>query len=161
MSKYDAKIECVANRPFLYCGIKFEKGDVFLLNPNNRLHKTFLNSNKVYQLPEQAYDYVCTKFSKEFYGKTYTFDEVVDFSNISEEERMLYVRRGYVKKIIRKINEEDKISYSAYAKEKNITFSELRRLYKEKYDEYLPHHMTVISKEIYEKLKLLFPEKEE
>ena len=108
MSKFDAKIECVVGRPFLYYGVKFENGEIFELNPNNKLHKTFLTSKRVYQLPEEHYEYICTRQYKEFLNKAYKFGDIVDFSGFTEEQRLLAVKRGYVKKIIiKKAKQED------------------------------------------------------
>lgn len=159
MSKYEAKIETIANREFLYRGIKYEKGDIFQLNPNDRLHKTFLRNKRVYVLPEEHYEYVCTKPIKEFFGIIYKQGDVVDFSEIPEHERLNKVRQGNVKKVIKKLEEdkEEKISYSAYAKSKNMTYTELKKLYKEKYDEYLPHHMSAVSNEVYKKMEIIIP----
>jgi len=162
MSKYDAKIECVVNRPFLHLGVKFEKGDIFSLNPNNRLHKVFLSNGKVYQLPEEHYEYVCTISYKEFGDKIYGLNDLVDFSDLSDEYKVLYVKRGWVKKSIKKTEEkEEKVSYTAYAKTKGMTYSELRALYKEKTDEYIPHHASAVSKEMFEKLEKVIPVKKE
>lgn len=153
MTRYDAKVECVVNRPFLHYGIKYEKGDIFLINPNNLIHRAWLRTKKVYQLPEDKYEYICTRQSKEMLGKLYSFGDVVDLSEMAENQRYLYVKRGYVKKVIKKTEQKQKISYNEFAKQKNLSYKDLNLLYKEKYNESLPHHMSSITEEMLVKIK--------
>jgi hypothetical protein len=161
MTRYDAKVECIVNRPFLHYGIKYEKGDIFPVNPNNIIHKGWLRAKKIYQLPEENYEYVCTRQHKELLGEIYTFGQIVDLSVLPENQKFLYVKRGYVKKVIKKAEKEEIISYSVFSKNNGVSYKELKELFKEKYGEDLPHHMTAISKEHLEKLEIIISSKQE
>lgn len=153
---FEAKIECMVNRPFRHRGIDYEQGDIFLVNPNDRLHKRYLRSGKIFELPENEYEYIYVKkIEKLFYDKVYKYGDIVNMDNVDIEKRRLFVRRGYLKKIIKSDTEVD-FNYLEYAKQKGISFKDLKTEYKERFDVYLPHHLTKVNKNILANMEKIF-----
>lgn len=158
MSRIEARIECVVNRPFIYYGIKYECGDIFPLNPNNPQQKGWVRTGRIYEMPEPAYEYICVyEFGKELFNKFYQYNEVVDIENIGKKFIDIQVKRGYLKKSIKKDSKDVDMTYNDYAKSKGLLYKELKVFYKEKFDEYLPHHNVKIDAIIFDKLEKIVP----
>lgn len=158
MSKLEARIECVVNRPFIHYGIKYESGDIFPLNLNNPQQKGWLRTNRVYEMPSPAYEYICVyEFGKELFGTVYNYNEVIDITGIEKKFIDIQIKRGYIKKSIKKDSKDADMTYIDYAKTKGLLYKELKVLYKEKFDEYLPHHNAKIDAVIFDKLEKIVP----
>lgn len=158
---FEAKIECVVNRPFLYRNKKYQSGDIFLLNPNNSIQCMFIKTGRVTELDEECYQYILTRHVANIDEKDYQYGDIVDVSNLLPHIRNVLVKRGYFKKVIIKLSDSQKDNelptYSDLAKSLGITFRELKNICKDKFDIYLPHHMTRADKDIYEKINTIIP----
>ena len=152
----EARIECVVGRPFFHRGLKYCIGDIFWMNPNDIYHNDWIRNRRIYELQEDAYEYVFLKNEREFFGKFYSYGDIFELEDIEPSKLRLFIKRGYLKKQIKKSTTKD-FSYNEYAKTKDIKYKELKELYKERFDEYLPHHAIKVDNDIYQKLELMFP----
>lgn len=105
MTNYEAKIETIVQRPFVYRGKRYQKNDVFLYNPNpSKLgaeQKHFLRTGAIKQMEESEYLYICLREQKEFFGKIYKKDDIIDIGDYEPERMLLWIKRGAVKKVLK------------------------------------------------------------
>ena len=129
MTNYSAKIDTIVQRDFVYRSKRYKAGDLFLYNPNpSKLgseQKHFLRTGMIKQLNENEYLYICLRNQKEFFGKIYGLNEVIDIEDNTPERMMLWIKRGSIKKVLKSNYDISQAEHKTSALNDKQTASEL------------------------------------
>lgn len=172
----EAKIECIVLRPFFYNGKKYNKDNIFFLNPNNEQQRAYLRYGIVYEISEENYNYIlCTKAPKNISGIIYNYNDIIDVSKLDMKKRLLFIKRGWFKKVIKKnkISNNKEISNKNNKEVINKTYkigdiaktlsrssTEIKKIIKDKLNININSYNKIFSKEEYEKILLYIKENE-